>query len=213
MRVTHLYQSYQCAICGNIVEVTTVGGGELTCCNQPMQLLTTQLTDVYLAKAFAGESQARNKYDYFASVAKKEGYEQIAAIFADSALNEKEHAKRELKFLNGIGQTLQNLTEAIAGETHEFTHMYPDFAAVAEAEGRPEVAMAFRKIAAAEVGHATRYQKLKDNLEQDKVFSSDTPVRWRCRNCGYLHEGTTPPEKCPACDHPQAYFEREGTNY
>ena len=213
MRVTHLYQSYKCAICGNTVEVSAVGGGELVCCNQPMDLITPQLTDVYLAKAFAGESQARNKYDYFASVAKKEGYEQIAGIFADSALNEKEHAKREFKFLQGIGSTVQNLTEAIAGETHEFTHMYPDFATVAEAEGRADVASAFRKIAAAEVGHAARYQKLKEQLEQQTVFNNETPTSWRCRNCGYLHNGTTPPEKCPACDHPQAYFEREAVNY
>jgi desulfoferrodoxin-like iron-binding protein len=213
MAVSKIYQKFKCGVCGNEVEVAHVGGGILSCCNQPMKLLTDRLTDVYLAKAFAGESQARNKYDYFASAAKKEGYEQIAGIFAETALNEKEHAKREFKFLNGINSTVKNLDEAAKGEIYEFTIMYPDFAKTATEEGRPDIAAAFFKIAEAEKGHAARYQKLKANIEREKVFKSDKPVSWRCRNCGYLHTGTNAPDKCPACDHDKAYFELEAINY
>jgi desulfoferrodoxin-like iron-binding protein len=213
MKVTKVYQSYRCPICGNIVEVTKVGGGELVCCGKPMELITEKLTDVYLGKAFAGESQARNKYDYFASQAKKEGLEQIAGFFTDTALNEKEHAKREFKFLNGIKTTTENLQEAYDGENYEIVTMYPDFAAVAKEEGRNDVAAAFLMIAKAEEGHRERYKKLKERLDKGEVFKAGDMIMWRCRNCGYIHIGKTPPEKCPACEHPQAYFERMSENY
>ncbi|WP_027717144.1 rubrerythrin [Desulfovirgula thermocuniculi] len=177
-------------------------------------------TEKNLLTAFAGESQARNRYTFFASQAKKEGYEQIAAIFLETADNEKEHAKRLFKFLEGgeveisadfpagvIGDTLTNLKSAAAGENYEHTQMYPEFARVAEEEGFPEIAAVLRAIARAEVGHEERYRKLIENLEQGKVFKRDQKVTWRCRNCGYLHEGTEPPEVCPACEHPKSYYE------
>lgn len=177
-------------------------------------------TERNLLTAFAGESQARNRYTYFASQAKKEGYEQIAAIFLETADNEKEHAKRLFKFLEGgeaevqaafpagiIGDTLANLKSSAAGENYEHTTMYPEFAKVAEEEGFPRIAAVFRAIARAETGHEERFRKLIANLEQGKVFRRDEKVVWKCRNCGYLHEGTEPPGVCPSCDHPQAYFE------
>lgn len=185
-----------------------------------MKSLKGTRTEKNLLAAFAGESQARNRYTYFASQAKKEGYEQIAAIFLETADNEKEHAKRLFKFLEGgeveitaafpagvIGDTLTNLKSAAAGENYEHTQMYPEFARVAEEEGFPEIAAVFRAIAKAEVGHEERYKKLIENLEQGKVFKRDQKVTWRCRNCGYLHEGTEPPEVCPACGHPKGYYE------
>lgn len=213
MKVTKIYQSYQCPVCGNIVEVTKVGGGELICCQKPMELITENLTDIYLEKAFAGESQARNKYDYFASQAKKEGYEQIAGFFADTAINEKEHAKREFKLLQGIKSTADNLEAAAKGEYYEYTHMYPEFAATAREEGRFDVAAAFLMIAKAEQEHEKRYIKLKENIEKSRVFKDEKPVQWRCRNCGYVHTGDIAPDKCPACDHPQSYYERLAENY
>jgi len=177
-------------------------------------------TEKNVLTAFAGESQARNRYTYFASQAKKEGYEQISGIFTETADNEKEHAKRLFKFLEGgnaeisasfpagvIGKTAENLKEAAAGENYEHTTMYPGFGDVAEKEGFPEIAAAMRAIAIAEQGHEARYLKLLENIEKDRVFKRNKPVRWRCRNCGYIHEGTEAPEKCPACVHPRAYFE------
>jgi len=177
-------------------------------------------TEKNVLTAFAGESQARNRYTYFASQAKKEGYEQISGIFTETADNEKEHAKRLFKFLEGgnaeisasfpagvIGKTAENLKEAAAGENYEHTTMYPGFGDVAEKEGFPEIAAAMRAIAIAEQGHEARYLKLLENIEKDRVFKRNKPVRWRCRNCGYIHEGTEAPEKCPACAHPRAYFE------
>jgi rubrerythrin len=177
-------------------------------------------TERNLLTAFAGESQARNRYTFFASQAKKEGYEQIAAIFLETADQEKEHAKRLFKFLEGgeveitaafpagvIGDTLANLKSAAAGENYEHTAMYPEFARIAEEEGFPQIAAVLRAIARAEQGHEERYLRLMANLEQGKVFRRDEPVVWRCRNCGYLHEGTEPPAVCPSCDHPKAYFE------
>ncbi|OQX53811.1 MAG: rubrerythrin family protein [Candidatus Cloacimonas sp. 4484_209] len=177
-------------------------------------------TEKNLLTAFAGESQARNRYTYFASQARKEGYQQISAIFTETADNEKEHAKRLFKFLEGdeaeiqaafpagvIGNTKENLKAAAAGENYEHTTMYPHFADVAEKEGFTEIATVLRAIAVAEKGHEARYLRLLDNLESGKVFKREKPVRWRCRNCGYIHEGTEPPEKCPACAHPRAYFE------
>jgi len=183
-------------------------------------------TEQNLLKAFAGESQARNRYTYFASVAKKEGLEQIAALFEETALNEKEHAKRFFKFLEGgmveitamypagvIGTTLDNLKAAADGENEEWTELYPEFAKVAEEEGFKEIATAFKMIAKVEKAHETRYRKLYDNLEAGKVFKKDGKVIWKCRNCGFIHEGTVAPQQCPACQHPQAYFEVEGENY
>ncbi|MFC1675644.1 rubrerythrin [Planctomycetota bacterium] len=172
-------------------------------------------TEKNLLAAFIGESQARNKYTYFASQAKKEGYVQIAAIFEETANQEKEHAKREFKFLHGgsVGNTIDNLKDAAAGEHYETTEMYPGFAEVAEKEGFDDIAAVFRNIAAAEKRHEDRYLALAKNIEQGKVFEKDTPVRWVCRNCGYVHEGAEAIELCPACAHPQAYFELEAANY
>lgn len=183
-------------------------------------------TEKNLLTAFAGESQARNRYNYFASQAKKDGYEQIAAIFEETANQEKEHAKREFKFLKGgeleitaafpagvIGTTLENLKEAAAGEHYETTKMYPGFAAVAEKEGFAEIAAVFRSIAIAEKRHEERYKSLAKNIADGAVFKRGKPVRWVCRNCGYVHEGAEAPATCPACAHPQAHYELEATNY
>lgn len=177
-------------------------------------------TERNLLTAFAGESQARNRYTFFASQAKKEGYEQIAAIFLDTADNEKEHAKRIFKFLEGgeveiqaafpagvIGTTAENLEAAAKGEHYEYTEMYPQFVKVAEEEGFEEIAKVLRAIAVAEREHERRFLALLKNLKEGKVFRRDEPVRWRCRNCGYVHEGTEAPERCPSCDHPRDYFE------
>lgn len=190
-----------------------------------MNLKGTQ-TEKNLLTAFAGESQARNRYTYFASQARKEGYEQIAAIFEETANQEKEHAKREFKFLEGgeaevtasfpagvIGKTVDNLKAAAAGEHYENTEMYPGFAKTADEEGFAEIAAVFSKIAVAEKRHEDRYIKLVKNIEQGKVFKRENKVRWVCRNCGYVHEGTEPPEVCPSCAHPKAYFELEATNF
>ncbi len=170
-------------------------------------------TEKNLLAAFAGESQARNKYSYFASQAKKEGYEQIAAIFQETADNEKEHAKKEFKFLKGIGDTKANLLAAAEGENHEWTSMYPEFAKVAREEGFTKIAKVFEEIAKVEKEHEKRYKKLLKNLEEGKVFKKDKPMKWKCRNCGYIYEGTEPPKICPACDHPQSYYELLGENY
>jgi len=170
-------------------------------------------TEKNLQAAFAGESQARNKYTYFASVAKKEGYEQIAAIFEETAGNEKEHAEVEFKFLKGIGTTKDNLKAAAEGEHYEWTEMYPNFEKVAREEGFVEIANAFKEIAEVEEEHEKRYKKLLDNVIKNRVFRSDRIVKWKCRNCGYVHKGTTPPERCPACDHPQSYYELLAENY
>lgn len=170
-------------------------------------------TEKNLLAAFAGESQARNKYSYFASQAKKEGYEQIAAIFQETADNEKEHAKKEFKFLKAIGDTKANLLAAAEGENHEWTSMYPEFAKVAREEGFTKIAKVFEEIAKVEKEHEKRYKKLLKNLEEGKVFKKDNPVMWKCRNCGYIYEGNEPPKICPACDHPQSYYELLSENY
>ncbi len=183
-------------------------------------------TEKNLMTAFAGESQARNRYTFYASQARKEGYEQIAAIFLETAENEKEHAKRFFKFLEGgqvkieadfpagtIGSTAENLAAAASGENYEHTEMYPEFARVAEEEGFVEIAAVLRAIARAERGHEERYRALLANIEQNRVFQREQKVTWRCRNCGYIHEGNAAPEVCPACAHPRAYFELEARNY
>ncbi len=191
-----------------------------------MKSLKGTKTEKNLLAAFAGESQARNRYTYFASAAKAEGYEQIAAIFLETAENEKEHAKRFFKFLEGgdveftatypagvIGKTAENLKAAAHGENEEHTILYPGFGKVAEEEGFPDIANAFRLIAKVEVEHEKRYLKLLENLQSGKVFKKDTKVRWKCRNCGYVHEGDTAPDKCPTCLHPQSFFEIKESNY
>jgi len=170
-------------------------------------------TEENLWKAFAGESQARNKYNYFASVAKKEGYEQIAAIFAETADNEKEHAKRAFKFLKALGDTKANLRTAIEGENYEHSSMYPEFEKVAREEGFDEIADFFNEVAKVEQEHEKRYQALLNNLETETVFKKDSTVKWKCRNCGYVYEGIEAPAKCPACDHPQSYYELLAENY
>ncbi len=183
-------------------------------------------TEKNLLTAFAGESQARNRYTYFASKAKKEGYVQIMAIFEETANQEKEHAKRLFKFLEGgeveisaafpagvIGTTLENLKASAAGENYEHTQMYPEFAKIANEEGFEEIAEVFGTIAVAEKQHEKRYLDLASNIKSGRVFKRDENVVWRCRNCGYLHEGNEAPDMCPACDHPQAHFELLGENY
>ncbi len=170
-------------------------------------------TEKNLLEAFSGESQARNKYTYFASKAKKEGYEQIAALFQKTADNEKEHAKLWFKELNGIGSTAENLLEAAMGENYEWTDMYAGFAETAEKEGFPELAAKFRLVAAIEKHHEERYRALLANVETAQVFEKSEVKVWECRNCGHIVVGTKAPEICPTCDHPQAYFEINAKNY
>ena len=183
-------------------------------------------TEKNILTAFCGESQARNKYTYFASQAKKEGYVQIQHIFAETADQEKEHAKRLFKLLEGgevevtgtfpagvIGTTMENLEEAAGGENYEYIVMYPEFAATAREEGFQDIAVIFEAIANAEKQHEKRYLDLMNNIKEGKVFERDEAVTWRCRNCGYLHSGTKAPEKCPACDHAKAHFELLGENW
>jgi len=191
-----------------------------------MNSLKGTRTEKNILTAFAGESQARNRYTYYASQAKKEGYVQISAVFQETADNEKEHAKRLFRFLEGgeaevsapfpagvIGTTAENLKAAASGENYEHTTMYPEFAEVAEEEGFPEVAAVMRAIAVAEKQHEKRFLGLLKNIEDGTVFRKDRPVRWKCRNCGYIHEGPEAPEECPACAHPQAHFEILAENW
>jgi rubrerythrin len=191
-----------------------------------MKSLKGTRTEKNLLASFAGESQARNRYNYFASVARKAGYEQIADLFTETADNEKEHAKRFFKFLQGgdleitatypagvIGDTAANLAASAAGEHHEHTVLYPEAAKIADQEGFPEVAQAFRAIASVESQHEKRYQALLDNLKQGKVFKKAQPVKWKCRNCGYVHYGPEAPDQCPACQHPRDFFEVLAENY
>ena len=170
-------------------------------------------TEKNLHAAFAGESEARNKYTYFASKAKKEGFEQIAALFLQTAENEKEHAKLWFKELNGIGTTAENLAAAAAGENYEWTDMYEGFARTAEAEGFPELAAKFRGVAAIEKHHEERYRALLHNVETKEVFAKSEVKVWECRNCGHIVVGTKAPDVCPVCNHPQAYFEINKQNY
>jgi rubrerythrin len=186
-------------------------------------------TEKNLLKAFAGESQARNRYTYFSSVAKKEGYEQISALFTETADNEKEHAKIFFKHLGKsegtpveitasypagkIGTTKENLLAAAKGEKEEWTSLYPNFEKIARKEGFKDVAESFKEIAEVETQHEKRYRKLLKNIEDKKVFKKDKVVRWKCKNCGYIHEGPEAPDECPACKHPQSYFEVLEENY
>jgi rubrerythrin len=193
--------------------------------NNMTSLKGTQ-TEKNLLKAFAGESQARSRYTYFAKQAKKEGLEQISAIFMETAENELEHAKRFFKFLEGgmveitatypagvIGDTLENLKAAADGENEEWTDLYPEFAKIADEEGFKQIAMVFKNIAKVEKEHEARYRKLYKNIEEGKVFKRGDKVIWKCRNCGFIHEGSVAPQKCPACDHPQAHFQIKEENY
>ena len=183
-------------------------------------------TEKNILTAFAGESQARNRYTYFASQAKKDGFVQISEIFTETANQEKEHAKRLFKMLKGgeveitarfpagvVGTTLENLAEAAAGENYEQTTMYPEFAAIAREEGFPDIAGIFLAIAVAEKQHEKRYRALMANIEQGRVFKREAKTTWRCRNCGYTHEGESAPQACPACAHPQSYFEVLAENW
>ena len=172
-------------------------------------------TEANLMTAFAGESQARNKYTYYASKAKKEGYEQIAAIFNETAGNELEHAKMWFKLLCGgeIPDTLTNLTDAANGENYEHTEMYENFAKVAKEEGFDDIARLFKAVGAIEKEHEARYRKLIDNIKEDRVFNKEESVVWVCRNCGHVHVGKTAPKVCPTCNHPQSYFEVKNMNY
>ena len=170
-------------------------------------------TEANLWKAFAGESQARNKYTYFASKAKKEGYEQIAAIFEETALNEKEHAKIWFKELSGIGTTAENLQAAADGENYEWTDMYLEFAKKAKEEGFDRIAYLFEEVGKIEKEHEERYRKLLANVEEGKVFEAGSVKIWKCRNCGHIVVGTSAPEVCPVCNHPKSFFEIKAENY
>ena len=191
-----------------------------------MKSIKGSQTEQNLLKSFAGESQARMRYNYFAKQAKKEGLEQIAAIFEETAINEMAHAKRFFRFLEGgmveitatypagiIGDTLGNLKASAEGENEEWTELYPEFAKIAEEEGFKEIATAYKMIAKVEKAHETRFRKLYTNLEEGKVFERDGVYVWKCRNCGYLHEGKKALKTCPACLHPQSYFEIHDPNY
>lgn len=179
-----------------------------------MKSLKGTKTEANLMAAFSGESMARNKYDYYASKAKKDGYEQIARIFSETALNEKEHAKMWFKMVHGgIGSTQDNLKDAAAGEHQEWTVMYKEFAEEADKEGFKEIAELFRKVADIEKSHEERYVKLTANIEKGEVFKKDVSVVWVCLNCGHLHVGDTAPEVCPVCAHPRAYFQLRGEDY
>ena len=191
-----------------------------------MAQLEGSKTEKNLLKAFAGESQAKNRYEFFAKVAKNEGYEQISALFLETALQEQQHAKRFFSFLEGrnveitamypagkIGTTIENLKAAATGENEEWTEVYPHFSETAKEEGFPEVATAFKMIAKIEAEHEKRYLKLLQNIQEGKVFEKADKVKWACRKCGYVHEGAKALENCPACLHPKAYFEIKAENY
>jgi desulfoferrodoxin-like iron-binding protein len=211
------YESYQCKHCGNEVEVQSIGGGTLTCCGDAMVMVTENLTLVNLMKAFAGESQARNKYEYFAKVAQKEGYRDIAEHFQRAANNEKVHAKLELALHNrmlsqsnnNFGNTQENLISAIAGESYENITMYPDFAAIAKAEGHQEAATLFKGIGQIEVEHESMYKMLLERLEAKAEFISENDDEaWICEVCGHVHYGKKALAVCPVCNHPQEYQSR-----
>ena len=215
-------KKWVCPVCGYVHEGVTPPE---TCpvCKQPKEKFVKleepknpyagTKTEKNLWEAFAGESQARNKYTYFASVAKKEGYEQIASLFLKTADNEKEHAKLWFKELNGIGNTTENLVSAAAGENYEWTDMYAGFAKTAEEEGFHELAAKFRLVAAIEKHHEERYRALLKNIETAEVFKKSTVKVWECRNCGHIVVGECAPEVCPTCNHPQSYFEISADNY
>jgi len=209
------YESYKCNKCGNIVEVQNVGGGELHCCGEAMEMITENLTAVNLMKAFAGESMARNKYEYYAKVAQKEGYRDIAEHFQRAANNEKKHANLELRACNEmlkgkeLGDTIENLKDAIAGESYENVTMYPDFAKIAKEEGKNQISKMLELIGKIEIEHENMYKMLLERLESGKEFESDNDdEEWICEVCGHVHRGKKPPKMCPVCKHPQEYQSR-----
>ena len=212
------FESYKCSKCGNVVEVSHVGGGTLVCCGQDMECITENLTMVNLLKAFAGESMARNKYEFYAKVAQKEGFRDIARHFQRAANNEVQHAKLELKMHNMMkngaefGDTLANLQDAINGESYENLTMYPEFEAVAKEEGNKEAARMFAAIGKVEVEHENMYKELLERLKENQEFVSvDGEEEWICEVCGHVHRGKKPPKTCPVCKHPQEYFSRLNT--
>jgi len=212
------YETYKCSVCGNEVEVQHVGGGTLVCCGKHMECITENLTAVNLMKAFAGESQARNKYEFFGDLAREAGWHVIAEHFAEAAMNEKYHAKAEYmaynKLVYGIEmhETLKNLDTAIAGEHYEHTEMYPNFAAIAEEEGHKDIARLLKAIAKVEVEHEREYAQLKKLLVEEGFFNSDEDEYWVCEVCGHVHRGKKPPKACPLCKVGQEYFKREHLN-
>ena len=209
------YESYKCSVCGNEVELSKVGGGELHCCGKKMDCITEDLTSVVLMKAFAGESMARNKYEYFAKIAQKEGYRDIAEHFQRAANNEKKHAHLELKAYNVLnydkefGDTVENLQIAIDGESYENVTMYPDFAQVAKEEGHKDISRMLDMIGKIEIEHENMYKRLKDRLESGKEFvSDDEEEEWICEVCGHVHYGKKALKTCPVCKHGQEYQSR-----
>jgi len=208
------YESYQCEICGNEVEVQHVGGGELRCCGQAMVCTTENLTAVNLMKSFAGESMARNKYDFFAEVAYAEGLHRIARFFEEAALNEKYHAMAEFKAYNRmihgveLDSTQKNLQYAADGERYEHEEMYPNFAAIAKEEGLDAIARLFRAIGRVEVEHESEYLELKAALEAEGFFESEKNEEWICEVCGHVHRGKKPPAQCPLCKADKEYFKK-----
>jgi desulfoferrodoxin-like iron-binding protein len=208
------YETYRCNKCGNEVEVQNVGGGTLTCCGDEMEMITENLTAVNLMKAFAGESMARNKYEYFAKIAQKEGYRDIAEHFQRAANNEKVHAKLELRLYNQMtldkdfGDTVENLKYAIDGESYENVTMYPNFAKIAKEEGFSEASRILAGIGKIEIEHENMYKNLLKRLETGGEFESDEEEEWICEVCGHVHRGKKALKKCPVCNHPQEYQSR-----
>ncbi|EAH6416965.1 ferritin family protein [Campylobacter coli] len=209
------YESYKCPKCGNEVEVQNVGGGKLSCCGVEMECITTDLTAVNLMKAFAGESMARNKYDLFADVAEEEGWHAVARHFREAAENEKWHARAEFKAYHEIVDgkplevTTKNLVTAAEGENYEHTTMYPNFAKIAEDEGKKAIARLFTAIGKVEIEHEREYLALKKMLEEEEFFNSEVEELWVCEVCGHIHRGKKAPAACPLCKAPKEYFKRE----
>ncbi|HEC1562468.1 TPA: desulfoferrodoxin FeS4 iron-binding domain-containing protein [Campylobacter upsaliensis] len=209
------YETYRCQKCGNEVEVQNVGGGTLTCCNEPMQCVTKDLTAVNLMKAFAGESMARNKYDLFADIAEEEGWHAVARHFREAAENEKWHARAEFKAYHelvdgkALDITTKNLVYAAEGENYEHTIMYPNFAKIAEDEGKKAIARLFTAIGKVEIEHEREYLALKKMLEEEEFFNSEVEELWVCEVCGHIHRGKKAPAACPLCKAPKEYFKRE----
>ncbi|HHW4245755.1 TPA: ferritin family protein [Campylobacter coli] len=209
------YESYKCPKCGNEVEVQNVGGGKLSCCGVEMESITQDLTAINLMKAFAGESMARNKYDLFADVAEEEGWHAVARHFREAAENEKWHARAEFKAYHEIVDgkplevTTKNLVSAAEGENYEHTTMYPNFAKIAEDEGKKAIARLFTAIGKVEIEHEREYLALKKMLEEEEFFNSEVEELWVCEVCGHIHRGKKAPAACPLCKAPKEYFKRE----